>query len=82
MDSNTDAKGEGHRSPVKWHHNEARSSECKRCQLLRDQMENIEYYMLNGGGEKNQTKLNNERIKHIIDIMRVISGDNECSDKL
>ena len=32
--------------------------------------------------EKNQIKLNNERIKHIIDIMRVISGDNECSDKL
>ena len=49
---------------------------------MRHQMENIEYYMLNGGGEKNQIKLNNERIKHIIDIMRVISGDNECSDKL
>ena len=49
---------------------------------MRHQMENIEYYMLNGGGEKNQIKLNNERIKRIIDIMRVISGDNECSDKL
>ena len=42
------------RSPVKWNHNEAKCFECKRPQLLRFQAENIAYYTLKGGGEKNK----------------------------